>query len=146
MEENWGKLASLHKLTRIDSALQESICFNPVFGRIAIQEVIHKSGMTLPDGSYLTQGQWLGVSLKGITLDEKFYSDLHKYNPWQFLQAREELQTLGSDGNKPVDIAIPDNKPNGGYLSTSDNRLMAFGYGKHAWYIISIAPSMILYH
>lgn len=81
-----------------------------------MQEVIHKMGVTLPDGSHLPQGQWLGVSLKGITLDERFYSDPHNYDPWRFSRAREELKTLGSDGNKPFNNDIPDNKPNGGYL------------------------------
>ena len=147
-EEDWGKLASLHKLTRTDSALRESMRLNPLSGRGTMQQVMHKNGVTLPDGSHLPQGQWLGVSLTGINQDERYYPDPHKYNPWRFSQAREELAlkdgTFGTDSTQSVDKDKPDNKPNGSYLSTSEDRFAPFGFGKHSWYVAPIAPSMML--
>lgn len=144
-EEDWGKLASLHKLTRIDSALRESMRLNPLFGRGAMQEVMHKNGVTLPDGSHIPQRAWLGVSLTGITMDERYYPNPHKYDPWRFSRAREQLALLkeetfasnpdstksivggGNDNNKS------DQKPNAGWLSTVDDRFATFGFGKHSW-------------
>lgn len=138
-EEDWGKLASLHKLTRIDSALRESMRLNPLFGRGTMQEVMHKNGVTLPDGSHIPQGAWLGVSLTGITMDERYYSDPHRYNPWRFSRAREELalngETFGSDLTKPVGDDKSDDKPNAGWLSTIEDRFATFGFGKHSWYV-----------
>ena len=55
-EEDWGKLGSLHKLTRTDSAIRESMRLNPLFGRSTMQEVMHKNVVTLPDGNRLPQG------------------------------------------------------------------------------------------
>ena len=147
-EEDWGKLASLHKLTRTDSALRESMRLNPLFGRGTMQQVMHKNGVTLPDGNHVPQGQWLGVSLTGINQDARYYPDPHKYNPWRFSRAREELalkdETFGSDSTKPVDNDKPDNKPNGSYLSTSEDRFAPFGFGKHSWYVAPVAPSRML--
>ncbi|MCJ1347657.1 hypothetical protein MMC31_005885 [Peltigera leucophlebia] len=153
-EEDWGKQASLHKLSRTDSALRESMRLNPLFGRGTMQQVMHKNGVTLPDGNRVPQGQWLGVSLTGINQDERYYPDPHKYNPWRFSQAREEIAlkhgTFGSDSTEPVDNDKPDNKvdndkpdnkPNGSYLSTSEDRFAPFGFGKHSWYVASISPS-----
>lgn len=138
-EEDWGELASLHKLTRIDSAIRESMRLNPLFGRGIMQQVMHRSGVSLPDGSHVPQGQWLGVSLTGICNDERYYPDPHNYNPWRFSQAREKLAlrngTLGSDSTKSVDNDKPGNKPNGSYLSTSEDRFATFGFGKHSWFV-----------
>ena len=115
---------------------------NPLFGRGTMQEVMHKNGVTLPEGNHLPQGQWLGVSLTGITRDEKYYLDPHKNDPWRFSRAREELalkdKTFRSDSTKTVDDKTPDNKPNGGYLSTSEDRFATFGFGKHSWYVVFI--------
>ena len=63
-EENWGKVASLHKLSRIDSAVRESIRLNPHFGRGIMQEVMHKHGVTLPAVTIFHTGP----GVKGSTL------------------------------------------------------------------------------
>lgn len=75
-------------------------------------------------------------------MDERNYPDPHKYDPWRFSRAREELKSFGSGSTKPIDDEEPDNKPNGSYLSTSDERFVAFGYGKHAWYVAP-PPSLL---
>ena len=143
-EEDWGKVASLQKLTRIDSAIRESMRLTPLFGRGTMQQVMHKHGATLPDGSHIPQGAWLGVSLTGITMDERYYPEPHKYDPWRFSRARDELalkgEMFGSDSTKPADDDKADNRPNGAYLSTSEERLAVFGFGKHSWYVPSIPP------
>lgn len=92
-EADWGKVSSLHKLSRIDSALRESMRLNPLFGRGVMQQVMHKNGVTLPgpDGSHIPQGAWLGVSLTGITMDQRFYPNPQQYDPWRFSRARDQL-------------------------------------------------------
>ncbi|MCJ1349124.1 hypothetical protein MMC31_007360, partial [Peltigera leucophlebia] len=69
-------------------------------------------------------------------MDERYYPDPSKYDPWRFSRAREERQSFGSDSTKPVDNDEPDdrpdNKPNGGYTSSSEDLFAVFGYGKHA--------------
>lgn len=134
-EEAWGNLASLHKLTHIDSALRESMRHNPLFGRGAMQEVIHKNGVTLPDGNHLPRGTWLGVSLAGITMDERYYPDPHTYDPLRFSRARAELSSKGEDPNSVSSKAVGE-KPNGAYLATTEETFATFGFGRHAWYVI----------
>lgn len=140
-EEDWGKLASLHKLNRTDSAVRESMRLNPLFGRGTMQEVMHKNGVTLPDGNHVPQGAWLGVCLTGISMDERYYPDPQKYDPWRFSRARDELALRGETlGSKPIDDDKLDNKLNGGYLSTSEERFAVFGFGKHSWYGLLFHP------
>lgn len=101
-EEDWGKLSSLHKLSRIDSALRESMRLNPLFGRGTMQQVMHKQGVVLPplanlpggpggspdhgvvvvDGGSnnhhtirILEGAWLGVSLTGTHDGRKVLSE-----------------------------------------------------------------------
>lgn len=134
-EEDWAKLSSLHKLSRTDSALRESMRINPLFGRGTMQEVIHKKGVTLPEGIHLPQGSWLGVALVGITMDERFYSDPHRYDPFRFSRARTELALRGQDSNSVSSNAVG-KIPDAAYLSTSAETLATFGYGKHSWCVI----------
>lgn len=101
-EEDFWNLQSLHKLSRIDSAIRESMRRNPLTGRGIMKEVVHPNGVTLPDGHKIPLGTWLGVSNLGISQDERYYSDPHKYDPFRFSRARTEIALMHGnekDGN-----------------------------------------------
>lgn len=97
-----------------------------------MQEVIHKDGVTLPDGQHVPRGAWLGAYLAGIGMDERYYLDPQKYDPFRFSRARAELASIGEDPNSVSSKAVGE-KPNGAYLSMSDDTFATFGLGKHAW-------------
>lgn len=118
---------------------------NPLFGRGTMQQVMHKNGVDLPDGNHLPHGAWLGVCLTGITMDERYYPNPHKYDPWRFSRARDELALKGgmfnSENTKNANDDKPEIKLNGGYLSTSEDRFATFGFGRHSWYVSLLSPS-----
>lgn len=155
-EEDFANLASLQRLSRVDSAIRESSRRNPLTGRGIMREVVHKNGITLPDGQKIPHGAWLGVSLTGIHQDERYYSDPHKYDPFRFSRARTEVALIGENKNinssnqavgeqtneddstekvseKP-NVTIH-NKPNGSWLSTAQEEFGIFGYGRRSWYV-----------
>lgn len=96
-EEDFWDLASLHRLSRIDSAIRESMRRNPLSGRGLMQEVVHPNGVILPDGQKIPLGAWLGVSLTGISQDERYYLDPHIYDPFRFSRARTEITLMESN-------------------------------------------------
>lgn len=133
-EEDWVNSASLHKLTHSDSALRESLRQNPIFGRGAMQEVMPSHGVTLPDGHHVPRGTWLGVSMADIHMDERYYPDPRTYDPFRFSRARAELVSRGEVPSSISSEAVGD-RPNGAYLSMTDEAFASFGFGRHAWYV-----------
>lgn len=161
-EEDWDKLASINKLTRIDSAIRESMRLNPSFGRVAMHEVLSKTGITLPNGPHVPRGAWLGITVTGIHLDERYYPRAHTYDPFRFSRGRAEIAkmeetqktestkaacektrendepstTEAAISEKPADSSkAVESKPNGALLSTSQEEFPAFGFGRHSWYV-----------
>lgn len=150
-EEDFGNIASLQKLSRIDSTIRESMRRNPLTSRGFMQEVVHKSGITLPGGHKIPHGAWLAVSLTGIGQDERYYSDPHNYDPFRFSRARAEIALM--DKNKKVSSRRTDgiddstetasekltgtdcNKLNGSWLTTITEEFGSFGFGRHSWYV-----------
>lgn len=145
-EEDFENLASLHKLSRIDSAIRESARLSPLTGRGMMQEVVHKNGVTLPNGQKIPYGAWLGISLTGISQDERFYPDPHKYDPFRFSRARTEVALM--DEMKKTEVSkeavgekingTVHDKPNGSWLSTTTEDFGTFGFGRHSWYVFFI--------
>lgn len=141
-EEDFGNVESLHKLSRIDSAIRESARLNPTTGRGMMHEVVHKNGVILPDGNKVCHGTWLGVSVVGINQDERYYADPHKYDPFRFSRARTEAaltmggtkntDSLNKETGEKLKATVP-NKPNGSWLSTAQEEFGTFGYGRHSW-------------
>lgn len=157
-EEDFGKLESLYKLSRTDSAIRESARRTPLSGRGIMQEVVHKNGVTLPDGRKIPYGAWLGVSLTGINYDERYYPNPHKYDPFRFSRARTEAELMGEKkntdssekavGEKTNDVDSTEtvgekingtstarDKPNGAWLSTTQEEFGTFGFGRHSWHV-----------
>lgn len=105
-EEDWGNLASLHKLSRIDSTIRESLRLNPLSGRGVMHTVIHKKGVTMPDGQHLPRGALVGVSLADISQDERYYPDPHNYDPFRFSRARSEIALMAKTKSLTPNKAI----------------------------------------
>lgn len=158
-KEDWNNSDSINKLTRIDSAIRESMRLNPSFGRVAMHEVLSKNGVTLPNGPHIPRGAWLGIALTGIHLDERFYPGAHTYDPFRFSRGRAEIAQMEenekTESNKAVGEKTRDcnvssaedagnekqsdfgksveGKPNGALLSTSQEEFPAFGFGRHIY-------------
>lgn len=96
-EEDFWNVQSLHKLSRIDSAIRESMRRNPLTGRGIMKEVVHPNGVTLPDGQKIPLGSWLGISNLGISQDERYYPAPHMYDPFRFSRARTEIALMESN-------------------------------------------------
>ena len=121
-EEEWGALGALAKLPLADSAIRERLRRNPPVARGTMREVVHKDGLTLPDGNHLPRGTWIGVSVIGVQTDDRFYSKPEEYDPFRFARARAEPL---SPGEKQVTRNVA--------LATSSDVFLAFGYGRHSW-------------
>lgn len=106
-EEDFWNVQSLHKLSRIDSAIRESMRLNPLTGRGIMKEVVHPNGVTLPDGQKIPLGSWVGISNLGISQDERYYSAPHKYDPFRFSRARTEIALIeGNEKNGNTGCAV----------------------------------------
>lgn len=145
-EADWDKLASINKLTRMDSAIRESMRLNPSFGRVAMHEVLPQKGVALPNGPDIPRGTWLGIALTGIQLDERYYPAAHTYDPFRFSHDRAKLTLMEeiqrTESTKRIDEKTEDNvsanklvqdKSNGALLSTSQEEFPAFGFGRNSW-------------
>ena len=62
-----------------------------------MKEVVKPNGITLPSGQDVPFGTWLGISVSGISQDERYYSDPHKYDPFRFSRARTEIALMERD-------------------------------------------------
>lgn len=69
------------------------------------------------DGTFLPAGTHLAANAASIHHDETYYKDAHKFVPFRFVN-EEGIETVKSNST----------------TATSD--FLAFGYGKHSWYVI----------
>lgn len=58
------------------------------------------NGVVLPDGQKIPRGAWLGVSLTGISHDERYYDNPDTYDPFRFSRARTEIAHLMEEDSK----------------------------------------------
>lgn len=121
-EKDWGALAALAKLPLADSAIRESLRRNPPAARGAMREVVHKDGLTLPDGHHLPRGTWIGASVIGVQTDDRFYPKPDVYDPFRFARARAQPFSKG-EKQDTRNVA----------LATSSDVFLAFGHGRHSW-------------
>lgn len=141
-EEDWLNPDFLTKLPCTDSAIRESLRHNPQQARPSTQEVVPKDGITIPGGFHLPQGTWVGVSVTGLHMDERYYPEPNKFDPFRFSRARKQDASI-SEGkiNETSDVATSKN-----YLVTTSDTFLTFGHGRHAWYVflnsISLAFSL----
>ena len=124
LEADWTSSASMKSMTNIDSTIRESLRRNTLQSRGLLKQVMPKDGITLPDGTHVPQGTWLGVPVQAIQRDHELYSNPHEYDPLRFARlktiAEEESKDDPSAGRN-LDAAQPSDK----YIS--------FSYGRSSW-------------
>ncbi|KAI1432966.1 cytochrome P450 [Xylaria sp. CBS 124048] len=111
-QTRWGKMA-LSRMTRVDSALRESLRLNGFIERGIMKMVVAPEGVTLPDGSHIPYGVKVGVSGYSIHHDEDNYRDATRFDALRFIQE-------GGTGKRAQ-----------GFVNTSE-KFMGFSHGSHA--------------
>ena len=122
-DNDWANPDSLKKLPLTESAIRESMRLNPVLMHGILREVIPKEGLTLPEGTHLSKGTWIGTPFMGVHEDERVYSKPEIYDPYRFMGSldQEGGQRRGRlELSQVTDIYFP------------------FSYGSHVWYAFLI--------
>ena len=97
---------------------------NPSIVKGMLREVVQREGMTLPDGTHLPNGAWVGAPMQSVHFDERFYSDPEEYKPFRFDRSMGQA-SMASDN-------ASENRKNTSLVTTSDT-FMTWGHGRHAW-------------
>lgn len=113
-ERDWADPAALKKLVLTDSAIRESIRRSSIQTRGLLRAVVSPDGLTLPNGTHVPQGTWLGVPVQAVHMDGSLYDEPYEYNPVRFAKMR-------SAGYEKVDAT-----------DTSDT-FLGWSYGRYAW-------------
>lgn len=73
-DEDWLNPALLTKQSYTESAVRESLRHNAQMGHPSTREVISRDGVTIPGGSHLPQGTWVGFAVPSISLGREILS------------------------------------------------------------------------
>ncbi|MCJ1423252.1 hypothetical protein MMC29_001134 [Sticta canariensis] len=145
-EEDWLDPAFLMKLPCTDSAIRESLRQNPLQARPVVREVVHKDGTTIPGGSHLPPGTWVGVAANGLHRDERFYPEPNTYDPFRFSRERTESALISGVGRKET---VGVTKSGRNQLSTTSDTFVSFGHGRFAcpgrWLASHLLKLMLAY-
>ncbi|KAK0516828.1 hypothetical protein JMJ35_001431 [Cladonia borealis] len=132
-EQAWGDPTSLQNLTCTDSAIREGLRRNGLQIRGLLREVMPKNGITLPDGTHIARGTWVGVPLQAVHMDERFYTKPEMFDPFRFARMRTDPALEGERFDA---------------TQTSD-KFLAFSYGRHAcpgrWLVAQMLKLLIAY-
>lgn len=130
-DEDWLHPELTMKLSRTDSAIRESLRHNPILGRPSTREVVPKDGITIPGVSHLPQGTWVATAALSLHMDERYYPEPKKYDPFRFSRGREEDASISKGGS----TGTSGDAKSKNYLSTTSDTFLTFGHGRHAWYV-----------
>lgn len=114
----WSK-AALDRMTRVDSALRESLRLNGFIERGIMKMVVAPKGVTLPDGSHIPRGTKVGVSAYSIHHDEGNYPDAMRFDALRFVRDQDGDEEEGR--KRPLRL-----------VNTSET-FLGFSHGSHAW-------------
>ncbi|OQO04841.1 hypothetical protein B0A48_07858 [Cryoendolithus antarcticus] len=108
--EIWTR-ANILRLELADSAIRESQRLNQTTRKAVLRRVVAKEDLTLPDGTHIPKGIYIGLSAEGIHMDSDLYEAPEESRPFHFagIDGREKARKLVSIGTD--------------YLP--------FGYGRH---------------
>ena len=134
-KEGWTKVA-LMKMSKVDSFLKESqrVAANHLGAslyyvvRMALMiwlvQLMRKTtkDYTFADGTFLPKGTMVGIGVNGVHTDDALYDNALEFEPFRF------VNTERADGEGAKHR----------FVSTGPDYL-AFGHGKHAWYVISFS-------
>ena len=137
-EDDWMNPATFKRLELCDSAIRETARYHPILIKGLTKEVVHPRGLSLPNGTHVPRGAWLGVPVIGLHNDDRFYPEAWKYDPFRYVRLKQDRRNLqreaGARGDqvtgcsKDLDAAQP------------SSTYVGFGYGKHAWYVLTCCP------
>ena len=77
---------------------------------------------TFADGTFLPKGTLVGIGVNEVHLDDRLYENARVFEPFRFVNT----EMTEEEGTKHR------------FVSTGIDYL-AFGHGKHAWYVISFS-------
>ncbi|OOO08712.1 cytochrome P450 [Aspergillus oryzae] len=99
----------------MESTIRESLRLSPLSDRMLSRRVVHKGGITLPDGQFLPRGTWLAVAAVGVHRDERTYEDPDEYRPFRLFS--EDTETKEAKA-----MLVP----------VTSEKFLAFGHGRHS--------------
>ena len=103
-----------------DSAIRESLRRSSVQTRGLLRAVVSPHGLTLPNGTHVPQGTWLGVPVQAVHMDGDLYDEPYEYRPFRFAKMRSENNVAGHDKADATDIS---------------DTFLAWSYGRYAWLV-----------
>ena len=80
---------------------------------------------TFSDGTFIPQGTFVSAIAMPMHRDDEFYPDGEMFNPWRFSEMRDE------DGEGLRHQMV-----------STGSDYIAFGHGKHAWYVFLCFPPL----
>lgn len=116
----WSK-ASLARMTRVDSALRESMRLNGFVARGIMKMVVAPGGVTLPDGLHVPRGTKVGIQAHSVHRDDDVYADAENYDPFRFCAEESGPDSAPAAARQPQAL-----------VSTSPT-FLAFSHGPNAW-------------
>ncbi|KAL8871199.1 MAG: hypothetical protein Q9174_002918 [Haloplaca sp. 1 TL-2023] len=146
-EDDWMNPAVFKRLELCDSAIRETARYHPILIKGLTKEVVHPNGLSLPNGTHVPRGAWLGVPVIGLHRDDRFYPEALKYDPFRFARLNQDRRDLqrktgvrGDQETTPLrdlDAARP------------TSTYVGFGYGKHAcpgrWFAVQLLKILLAY-
>ena len=149
----WESPTSVAKMHLTDSAIRESLRMSPILTRTGMREVVKKDGVQFPNGQTVPKGAWLAIPAVAIHYDEKFYPNPETYEPFRFAPADSAKGTAMVDATAIAsktaegESVVPKDSQYrvlSTSLSSASPTFLAFGYGRHSWYVSSTLAYMLL--
>lgn len=131
--EDWLTPISVTKLPLADSAIRESLRRNPINVRSMLREVAQKDGVTLPNGTHLPKGAWIGTPMRSVHHDERFYSDPEEYKPFRFVRSQRQTTLASAEIERGMVSDKASEYRKSVSLPTTSDIFMTWGHGRHAW-------------
>ena len=152
-------------LPTFDSAIRESLRLHPIFIKGLSRAVVRPEGLDIPlplriDNNneddnkdkhlHVSSGAWLGIPIRNVHLDERFYDNPETYDGFRTLRERQgrrrpnvgttcRRQQRSHGSSRSSTRGEPENDECGGERDLDAGyptpTYLGFGYGQHAWYV-----------
>ncbi|KAL9134254.1 MAG: hypothetical protein Q9175_004568 [Cornicularia normoerica] len=133
-ESSWADPIALKKLVLADSAIRESIRRSSIQTRGLLRAVVSPDGVTLPNGTHIPRGTWLGVPVQAVHMDGDLYDKPYEYKPFRFTKMRSENYAQSQEKVDATDIG---------------DTFLGWSYGRYAcpgrWFAVQNLKLMIAY-
>ncbi|KAL8826944.1 MAG: hypothetical protein Q9170_007211, partial [Blastenia crenularia] len=144
-DRDWHDPATFKKLVLADSTIRETARYHPILIKGLTKEVVRKGGLELPDGTHIPRGGWLGVPVIGLHMDERFYPDAKKYDPFRYARMKEDREkTQREKDPEQASEKVSTNDLDAGQPTAT---YVGFGYGRHAcpgrWFAVQLLKILL---